>query len=95
MSVEGEDSTRILNLLFTTTLSCSLTALVMGDETSKSAHANILNAEGIRIGTADITPTSGRVKIAVNVAKLPPEERGVHIHDVGCLETSQSLGPDS
>jgi superoxide dismutase, Cu-Zn family len=77
---------RILNLLFSAALWCSFTVLAAGDETPKSAHANIVNAEGIRIGTADITPTSGGVKITVNLAKLPPGERGIHIHDVGKCE---------
>lgn len=77
---------RIPNLLFSATLLCSFTLLAMADETPKSAHADIVNAEGIRIGTAEITATSGGVKIAVNVAKLPAGEHGIHIHDVGKCE---------
>ena len=55
-----------------------------GDSAPKSAHADILNAQGTKIGTARITSISGGgVKIAVKVAQLPPNDRGIHIHAVG------------
>jgi Cu-Zn family superoxide dismutase len=54
---------------------------------TKSAHANIVSAEGTQIGTAKLTSSGKGVKIAVNVSKLPPGEHGIHIHTVGKCET--------
>ena len=47
------------------------------DSAPKSAHADILNAQGTKIGTARITSTSGGgVKIALKVEQLPPGALG-------------------
>ena len=56
------------------------------DEAPKSAHANIVNAQGAPIGTAKITATGKGVKFAVNVSQLTPGEHGIHIHTVGKCE---------
>lgn len=53
----------------------------------KSAHANIVNAQGTKIGTAKITATAQGVKIIVKVSQLTPGEHGIHIHTVGKCET--------
>jgi Cu-Zn family superoxide dismutase len=52
----------------------------------KSAHAEIVNARGAKIGSAKITLTSDGVKIAVKVSQLTPGEHGIHIHTVGKCE---------
>ncbi len=52
----------------------------------KSAHAEIVNARGAKIGSAKITLTSDGVKIAVKVSQLTPGEHGLHIHTVGKCE---------
>ena len=52
----------------------------------KSAHAEIVNAQGTKIGSAKITPTGQGVKIAVKVSQLTPGEHGIHIHTVGKCE---------
>ena len=60
-------------------------ALAAGD-TPKSAHADIANAQGAKVGTAKFTPYSGGVKVVVNVSELTPGEHGIHIHNVGKCE---------
>jgi Cu-Zn family superoxide dismutase len=52
----------------------------------KSARAEIVNAQGAKIGSAKITLTSDGVKIAVKVSQLTPGEHGIHIHTVGKCE---------
>jgi superoxide dismutase, Cu-Zn family len=52
----------------------------------KSAHADIKNAQGTKIGTAKITSTADGVKIALKVSQLTPGEHGIHIHTVGKCE---------
>jgi len=52
----------------------------------KSAHADLANTQGQKIGTAKITSTATGVKIAVNVADLTPGEHGIHIHTAGKCE---------
>jgi superoxide dismutase, Cu-Zn family len=51
-----------------------------------SAHADIVNAQGTKIGSAEITDTGHGVKIVVNVSQLSPGEHGIHIHTVGKCE---------
>lgn len=75
----------IRNLLVIPALVCFSAAVAFGDA-PKSAHADIVNAQGTKIGTAKITPTADGVKIAVKVEQLAPGEHGIHIHNVGKCE---------
>jgi superoxide dismutase, Cu-Zn family len=68
-------------------LLCATVAL--GQGAPKSAHADIVNPQGQKIGTAKILATTSGVKIEVEVSQLPPGVHGVHIHNVGKCE-----GPD-
>lgn len=52
----------------------------------KSAHAEIVNAQGAKVGTAKITSNAKGVKISVKVSQLTPGEHGIHIHAVGKCE---------
>lgn len=71
-------------------LLCLLIATyTFGQMPPKSAHADIVNAQGQKIGVAIFSPTDGGVKIDVDVAQLPPGTHGIHIHAVGKCE-----GPD-
>ena len=53
---------------------------------SRSAHADIVNAQGATIGHAKLTAGSGGVKISVTVSQLTPGQHGIHIHNVGKCE---------
>jgi Cu-Zn family superoxide dismutase len=65
------------------------TTAVFGQSAPKSAHADIVNAKGQKIGTAKILAAKQGVKIEVSVSQLPPGTHGIHIHAVGKCE-----GPD-
>jgi Cu-Zn family superoxide dismutase len=56
---------------------------------AKRAHADIVNAQGAKVGTAKITAARDGVKISVKVSNLTPGEHGIHIHNVGKCD-----GPD-
>lgn len=61
----------------------------IAQQTARSAQADIVNAQGQKIGTATIRPSSSGVRINVEVSQLPPGSHGIHIHTVGKCE-----GPD-
>ncbi len=77
---------RIRNLLVISALVCFWAAVAWSDAAPKSAHADIANAQGTKIGAAKFTATKDGVKIAVNVSQLTPGEHGIHIHAVGKCE---------
>lgn len=52
----------------------------------KSAHADVMNGQGTKIGTAKFSPTASGVKVSVKVSQLTPGEHGIHIHNVGKCE---------
>jgi len=68
-------------LFFLPALLCSTVAF--GQGAPKSAHADIVNAQGQNIGSAKIVPAKKGIKIEVNVSQLPPGRHGIHIHAVG------------
>ena len=51
-----------------------------------SGHADIVNAQGQKIGTATIHPSGSGVRIDVGVSQLPPGTHGIHVHTVGKCE---------
>jgi Cu-Zn family superoxide dismutase len=53
------------------------------EDAPKAAHANIVNTQGAKIGSAKITSTANCVKIAVTVSELTTGEHGIHIHTIG------------
>jgi superoxide dismutase, Cu-Zn family len=71
-------------------LPCLLIAIsAFGQTVPKQGHADIVNAQGQKIGTATFSPAEGGIKIDLDVAQLAPGTHGVHIHAVGKCE-----GPD-
>lgn len=60
-----------------------------GQAKKQSAYADIMNAQGQKIGTAVLTQSAGGVHIDLNVSQLPPGVHGIHVHAVGKCE-----GPD-
>jgi Cu-Zn family superoxide dismutase len=53
---------------------------------TESAHANIVNAQGMKIGTAKFEPLGQDVKVSVEVSGLTTGEHGIHIHTIGKCE---------
>jgi superoxide dismutase, Cu-Zn family len=51
-----------------------------------SGHADIVNAQGQKIGTATVHPAGSGVRIDVEVSQLSPGLHGIHIHTVGKCE---------
>jgi Cu-Zn family superoxide dismutase len=53
---------------------------------AESAHADIMNGQGMKVGSAKISTSGDSVKIIVKVSKLTPGDHGIHIHNVGKCE---------
>jgi Cu-Zn family superoxide dismutase len=79
----------IRNLLLVPVLLCICAAAALADTAPKSAHADIMNAQGAKIGTAKLKTVTGGVQISVKVTGLTADDHGIHIHAVGKCE-----GPD-
>jgi Cu-Zn family superoxide dismutase len=78
---------RFRSLLILPLLLCATAAF--GQGMAQSAHADIMNAQGQKIGTAALVQSHGGVRIDLDVTQLPPGVHGIHVHAVGKCE-----GPD-
>jgi superoxide dismutase, Cu-Zn family len=68
-------------------LALVLGTAVFGQSASpQSAHAEIVDGQGQKIGTATLVQTNTGVRIDVNVSQLPSGEHGIHLHTVGKCE---------
>ncbi len=76
----------IRNLLLLPALVCFFGQAATADTAPKSAHADIMDAKGAKVGTAKIKAGKDGVQIQVKVAGLPAGEHGIHIHNVGKCE---------
>jgi Cu-Zn family superoxide dismutase len=72
------------NLLMVPALLCATAAF--GQGAVQSAHADIVNGQGQKIGTARFMATDAGVRIELEVSQLPPGTHGIHIHAVGKCE---------
>lgn len=62
------------------------TTRAVPQQSALSGHADIVNAQGQKIGTAMIRPSDNGVRIDVEVSQLSPGTHGIHIHTVGKCE---------
>ncbi|MDR3720659.1 MAG: superoxide dismutase family protein [Candidatus Acidoferrales bacterium] len=74
------------NLLLIPALLGFCAAAALADTAPKAAHANIMNAQGMQIGTAKLKAVKDGVQISVKVAGLSAGDHGIHIHTVGKCE---------
>ena len=77
---------RSKSLTFTLLILSLATMAVAAQSAVKSAHGDITNAQGAKVGTAKFTPSPKGVKVVVAVSELTPGEHGIHIHNVGKCE---------
>jgi Cu-Zn family superoxide dismutase len=61
-------------------------ACATGAFAQTTAHADIVNPAGTKIGTATFTQAADGVQIAVDVSQLPAGTHGIHIHAVAKCE---------
>ena len=64
-----------------------LAFLTMQAANAQTAHADLINAQGQKIGAAKLTQTNDGVQMEVSVSQLPPGTHGIHLHTVGKCET--------
>src|SRR5580698_1016173 len=74
---------QIRTLLLIPALLAFSAAAATADTAPKSAHADILDAKGAKVGTAKIKAVKDGVQIQVKVMGLPAGDHGIHIHNVG------------
>ena len=62
------------------------TTAVFAQSAAQSAHADIVNAHGQKVGIATIHRADGGIRIDIQVSQLPPGTHGIHVHSVGKCE---------
>lgn len=89
MSLEHLSSHRLPARHFLAIFALLIASSAFQQAAAQSAHADIVNAQGQKIGSATLTQTGGGVQIQATVSQLPPGTHAMHIHTVGKCE-----GPD-
>ena len=67
-------------------LATTSTTRAVPPQSELSGRADLVNAEGQKVGTATISPSGTGVRIIVAVSQLSPGTHGIHIHTVGKCE---------
>jgi Cu-Zn family superoxide dismutase len=75
-----------LKLAGTVALLVAAAALPAASQTATTAKAELKDAKGAAVGTADLTQTQGGVLIKLSVTGLPAGEHAFHVHAVGKCE---------
>jgi Cu-Zn family superoxide dismutase len=76
----------IRSLLLIPSLLCFSAAAAIADTAPKSAHADIVDGTGAKVGTANLKAVKDGVQISVNVTGLAAGDHGIHVHTAGKCE---------
>jgi superoxide dismutase, Cu-Zn family len=77
---------RRLSVLLATLLLSGCAGMMQPSTTDNTAAAEIKDASGRTVGTANLTQLGSAVRIVMQVSGLPAGVKGVHIHEVGKCE---------
>ncbi len=58
-------------------------SIAYGKNQPATAHADLINSQGEKIGTAKLTQSRKGVEIVIDASKLPPGVHGFHFHTAG------------
>ena len=73
-------------------LSVTGVANAMHHEAAVTAHADILNGEGAKIGEARLTQEKAGIAVRISVSGLTPGMHGTHIHSMGTCDAPDFKG---
>src|SRR5437773_11580403 len=64
-----------------------LSAAVLTGQSATLAKADLVDSQGKKVGTAELTQTPDGVRIALTVSGLAPGQHAFHIHNVAKCES--------